>query len=73
MCRSDVAGSLLRPAYLKEARDQFASGHLSDAAFKQIENRAGDECIVRLVLSAASFQPWNATSSVPLTKGPSCG
>jgi 5-methyltetrahydropteroyltriglutamate--homocysteine methyltransferase len=43
--RSDVVGSLLRPAYLKEARDQFAGGKLSNAAFKQIEDRAVDECI----------------------------
>jgi len=43
--RSDVVGSLLRPAYLKEARDQFASGKLTDAAFKQIEDRAVDESV----------------------------
>jgi 5-methyltetrahydropteroyltriglutamate--homocysteine methyltransferase len=42
---SDVVGSLLRPDYLKEARDQFASGKLTDAAFKEIEDRAVDECI----------------------------
>jgi len=45
MFRSDVVGSLLRPAYLKEARDQFASGKLSDAEFKAIEDRAVNECI----------------------------
>ena len=45
MYRSDVVGSLLRPAYLKEARDQFASGKLTDAAFKQIEDRAVDESV----------------------------
>lgn len=45
MYRSDVVGSLLRPAYLKEARDQFAAGKLSDAAFKQIEDQAVDECV----------------------------
>jgi 5-methyltetrahydropteroyltriglutamate--homocysteine methyltransferase len=43
--RSDVVGSLLRPAYLKEARDQFSSGKLTDSEFKQIEDRAVDECI----------------------------
>jgi 5-methyltetrahydropteroyltriglutamate--homocysteine methyltransferase len=42
---SDVIGSLLRQAYLKEARDQFASGKLTDAAFKEIEDRAVDECV----------------------------
>ena len=45
MYRSDVVGSLLRPNYLKEARDQFASGKLSDVAFKEIEDRAVDECV----------------------------
>ncbi len=45
MFRSDVVGSLLRPAYLKDARDQFASGKLTDAEFKHIEDRAVDECV----------------------------
>jgi hypothetical protein len=45
MYRSDVVGSLLRPAYLKEARDRFADGTLNDTAFKQVEDRAVDECI----------------------------
>ncbi|MHB8646623.1 MAG: cobalamin-independent methionine synthase II family protein [Thermomicrobiales bacterium] len=43
--RSDVVGSLLRPEYLKEARASHAAGTLSDAAFKQIEDRAVDEAI----------------------------
>ena len=43
--RSDTVGSLLRPAYLKEARDLYASGKLADAAFKEIEDRAVNECI----------------------------
>jgi 5-methyltetrahydropteroyltriglutamate--homocysteine methyltransferase len=45
MYRSDVVGSLLRPAYLKEARAQHESGELSDADFKRIEDRAVDEAI----------------------------
>ena len=45
MFHSDVVGSLLRPAYLKEARDGFAAGKLTDAEFKQVEDRAVDECI----------------------------
>ena len=45
MFRSDVVGSLLRPNYLKEARNQFASGKLSDAEFKAIEDHAVNECI----------------------------
>jgi 5-methyltetrahydropteroyltriglutamate--homocysteine methyltransferase len=43
--RSDTVGSLLRPAYLKEARDLYASGKLGDAAFKEIEDRAVNDCI----------------------------
>lgn len=45
MFHSDVVGSLLRPAYLKEARDRFASEKLSHAEFKAIEDRAIDESI----------------------------
>ena len=45
MFRSDVVGSLLRPDYLKKAREQFAAGLLTDAAFKAIEDRAVDESI----------------------------
>jgi 5-methyltetrahydropteroyltriglutamate--homocysteine methyltransferase len=43
--RSDTVGSLLRPAYLKEARDLYADRKLDDASFKAIEDRAVDECI----------------------------
>jgi len=43
--RSDVVGSLLRPEYLKEARKKRASGELSHAEFKKIEDRAVDEAI----------------------------
>jgi 5-methyltetrahydropteroyltriglutamate--homocysteine methyltransferase len=45
MFHSDVVGSLLRPTYLKEGREQFASGKLSPAEFKAIEDRAVNECI----------------------------
>ena len=43
--RTDVVGSLLRPAYLKVARADYEAGKLSDQAFKQIEDRAVDEAI----------------------------
>jgi 5-methyltetrahydropteroyltriglutamate--homocysteine methyltransferase len=43
--RSDVVGSLLRPDYLKEARERYESGILSDAEFKRIEDRAVDEAV----------------------------
>ncbi|MGA8489238.1 MAG: cobalamin-independent methionine synthase II family protein [Terriglobales bacterium] len=45
MYRSDVVGSLLRPAYLKDARDRHDAGQLSQAEFKRIEDRAVDEAI----------------------------
>ena len=42
---SDVVGSLLRPKYLKEARERRTSGELSYAEFKQIEDRSVNEAI----------------------------
>lgn len=45
MYRSDVVGSLLRPAYLKEARERHEAGQLSEAEFKRAEDRAVDEAI----------------------------
>jgi len=43
--RSDVVGSLLRPAYLKEARKRLGAGEVSDAEFKRIEDQAVDEAV----------------------------
>jgi 5-methyltetrahydropteroyltriglutamate--homocysteine methyltransferase len=43
--RSDVVGSLLRPSYLKEARDRHEKGQLSHSEFKSLEDRAVDEAI----------------------------
>ena len=45
MFRSDVVGSLLRPSYLKTAREQHERGQLTEAEFKRIEDRAVDEAI----------------------------
>ncbi|MHB8597159.1 MAG: cobalamin-independent methionine synthase II family protein [Ktedonobacteraceae bacterium] len=42
---SEVVGSLLRPTYLTEAREQFAANNISAAEFKAIEDRAVDESI----------------------------
>lgn len=42
---SEVVGSLLRPAYLAEARQQFEAGQLAAAEFKKVEDRAVDEAI----------------------------
>jgi 5-methyltetrahydropteroyltriglutamate--homocysteine methyltransferase len=43
--RSDVVGSLLRPGYLKEARERHQQGKLTNAEFKQVEDRAVNEAV----------------------------
>src|SRR5713101_3844526 len=43
--RAEVIGSLLRPGYLKEARQQWEGGQLSTRDFKRIEDRAVDEAL----------------------------
>ena len=43
--RSDVVGSLLRPAYLLDARARIERGELSPPDFKRIEDRAVDEAV----------------------------
>jgi 5-methyltetrahydropteroyltriglutamate--homocysteine methyltransferase len=43
--RADNVGSMLRPDYLLQAREQFRNGELGNAGFKRIEDRAVDECI----------------------------
>ena len=43
--RADTIGSLLRPQYLKLAREQFEAGQLEAAAYKEIEDRAVDQAI----------------------------
>jgi methionine synthase II (cobalamin-independent) len=43
--RAEVIGSLLRPAYLKEARRQGQAGTLATPEFKRVEDRAVDEAI----------------------------
>ena len=42
---SDVIGSLLRPRYLTQARDEYAAGQLGAPEFKRIEDRAVDQAI----------------------------
>lgn len=42
---ADIIGSLLRPADLLEAQKQLATGALSAAQFKEIEDRAVDKAI----------------------------
>ena len=43
--RSDVVGSLLRPEYLKKARQRYQRGELKAADFKAIEDRAVDAAV----------------------------
>src|SRR5215813_6809805 len=43
--RSDVVGSLLRPTYLKEARQRYEAGESSAVEFKQVEDRAVNDAI----------------------------
>jgi len=45
LARSDVVGSLLRPAELLEAQAGLAEGRLSVPAFKQIEDSAVDQAL----------------------------
>jgi 5-methyltetrahydropteroyltriglutamate--homocysteine methyltransferase len=43
--RSDVVGSLLRPAYLQQANESRARGEITPVEFKRIEDRAVDEAV----------------------------
>jgi methionine synthase II (cobalamin-independent) len=49
--RAEVIGSLLRPSYLKDARQRHAARSISDAELKRAEDRAVDEA-VRLQIRA---------------------
>ena len=43
--RAETVGSLLRPPELKAARERYAAGDISGAAFKRIEDAAVDEAV----------------------------
>src|SRR5207248_9378791 len=43
--RTDVVGSLLRPPWLLQAREDVAAGRITQAAFKAIEDRAVDDAV----------------------------
>jgi 5-methyltetrahydropteroyltriglutamate--homocysteine methyltransferase len=45
--RADQVGSLLRPAWLAQAREQWKAGALEAAALKEIEDRAVREAVAR--------------------------
>ena len=49
--RAEVIGSLLRPAWLKQARLDYGANRLSTAQFKQLEDRAVDEALALQVAS----------------------
>jgi methionine synthase II (cobalamin-independent) len=42
---AEVVGSMLRPAYLKEARASFEAGRMTVQQFKRIEDRAVDQVV----------------------------
>src|SRR6266478_5574758 len=58
---SEVVGSLLRPTYLVEAREQYAAGQLNAAEFKAIEDRAVNEAIAQQ--AAAYYDPEKSKSA----------
>src|SRR5690349_9442693 len=41
--RAEVIGSMLRPEYLKDAREKWKAGKLATREFKRVEDRAVDE------------------------------
>ena len=43
--RAEVIASLLRPAYLKEARARHAAGAIGDAELKRAEDHAVDDAV----------------------------
>src|SRR5919199_4476233 len=45
IARAETVGSLLRPAYLLEARAQYRAGTRSEAALVEVEDRAVREAI----------------------------
>ena len=63
--RADHVGSLLRPAYLLEARTKASAGALAPAELEVIEDRAVRELVA--LLDAAQFVVSNDTSVMHLT------
>ena len=45
--RYDFVGSFLRPAYLKEAREQKAKGQISEEQLTETENKAIEDLIAK--------------------------
>ena len=64
--RADVVGSMLRPAWLLDARQQLLAGTMAPEAYEEIEDRAVTEAItpetqaakLRLVADVA-HSVWN--------------
>jgi methionine synthase II (cobalamin-independent) len=67
--RTDVVGSLLRPAYLRDARQRRREGKIDDGKLRAVEDRAVRDAIeLQLRPAAAGY--------VPLTRlavSPQCG
>ena len=52
IARSDVVGSLLRPAYLREVRQGVREGRVSAAELRAVEDRAVHEAIALRQMAA---------------------
>jgi 5-methyltetrahydropteroyltriglutamate--homocysteine methyltransferase len=72
IARSDVVGSLLRPAYLRDARQGVRQGRVSQAELRAVEDRAVREAIAlqeaaRLdVISDGEFRRQSWVVTIPL-------
>ena len=63
--RSDVVGSLLRPAYLVEAREAREAGRLAPVELKRIEDRAVDEAVALQQGRASTSSPTANSGATP--------
>ena len=69
--RADTIGSLLRPPYLKLAREQFEAGQLGPAEYKEIEDRAVDQAIAMQEGASTSSPTGNCGGTRSSTSSPS--
>ena len=66
--RTDVVGSLLRPDYLKDARQKLDEGKFDAGEFEKLEDRAVAEAVARAaggVTAGISRWKWQATKLPP--------
>lgn len=55
MAHTDIVGSFLRPAELKEAREKFANGQISDKELRTIEDRLIAELVAKQKAHGLSY------------------